>query len=187
MGYIDYTGQKFNRLTATRRIGLKNENSIWEFECECGKVVQAAVGAVKSGVQKSCGCWKIERNKEKRVYVAPPGKYEDTRRKIFTDYYNSAKKRGYDFELDQDRFYEIIVKPCQYCGKQASSVSEIRSHTRYDRPRFIYSGLDRVDNRKGYTEDNVVPCCTQCNYLKRAFNKDTFISQVKAIYEHTFL
>jgi 5-methylcytosine-specific restriction endonuclease McrA len=27
-------------------------------------------------------------------------------------------------------------------------------------------GIDRVDNSIGYTPDNCVPCCTQCNRIK---------------------
>lgn len=39
----------------------------------------------------------------------------------------------------------IMTKPCVYCG---------------DTNRI---GCDRIDNSKGHTKDNVVPCCFDCN------------------------
>lgn len=39
----------------------------------------------------------------------------------------------------------ITTKPCVYCG---------------DTHRV---GCDRIDNSKGHTKDNVVPCCFDCN------------------------
>lgn len=39
----------------------------------------------------------------------------------------------------------IIKKPCVHCG---------------DTNRI---GCDRIDNNKGHTKDNVVPCCYECN------------------------
>ena len=31
---------------------------------------------------------------------------------------------------------------------------------------FKYNGIDRINNSKGYTIDNCVPCCFMCNYSK---------------------
>lgn len=42
----------------------------------------------------------------------------------------------------------ILNQPCTYCGD-------------------IYNiGCDRIDNTKGHTMDNVVPCCSICNKLR---------------------
>lgn len=56
----DISGQKFNKLTAIRKIndgeiGL----SIWECLCECGKLKQVVQGDLTSGKVKSCGCLRI--------------------------------------------------------------------------------------------------------------------------------
>lgn len=49
-------------------------------------------------------------------------------------------------DMDIDWFIEnISTKPCVYCG---------------DTNRV---GCDRIDNSKGHTKDNVVPCCFECN------------------------
>ena len=49
-------------------------------------------------------------------------------------------------DIDIDWFIKNISnKPCIYCG---------------DTNRV---GCDRIDNSKGHTKDNVVPCCYDCN------------------------
>lgn len=51
----------------------------------------------------------------------------------------------------------IFSKPCHYCGE--SDWSKI--------------GCDRIDNSKPHTEDNVVPCCAECNVKRgtKEYNK----------------
>lgn len=56
----------------------------------------------------------------------------------------------------------VTSKPCIYCGK----IDTI--------------GCDRLDNTKGHTKDNVVPCCKTCNNLKnRFFTHEEFVKVVK--------
>lgn len=45
----------------------------------------------------------------------------------------------------------ILSKPCHYCG---------------DTRRV---GCDRIDNKKGHTMDNVVPCCVECNTARNDY------------------
>jgi hypothetical protein len=57
----DLTGQQFNRLFVTRRIGSSaSGKTLWLCECSCGKVTQATAGDLRSGQMKSCGCLKRE-------------------------------------------------------------------------------------------------------------------------------
>ena len=39
-------------------------------------------------------------------------------------------------------------------------------------------GLDRLNNDKVYKFGNVVPCCAQCNYMKKDINIHTFIKHL---------
>jgi hypothetical protein len=45
----------------------------------------------------------------------------------------------------------ILEKPCVYCG---------------DTSRV---GCDRIDNSRGHTKDNVVPCCIECNTARNNY------------------
>nr|DAW71726.1 MAG TPA: restriction endonuclease [Crassvirales sp.] len=55
------------------------------------------------------------------------------------------KKKGLECDLTIEDMLDIMNHPCVYCG---------------DTKRI---GCDRIDNSKGHTKDNVVPCCVECN------------------------
>lgn len=47
-------------------------------------------------------------------------------------------------------------------------------------------GIDRVDPRKGYTQDNIRPCCsTHCNYMKKDMDLDDFLQHIAYVNAHT--
>lgn len=54
--------------------------------------------------------------------------------------------------LPIDWIEEQISKPCSYCERQLSKLEMT---------------LDRVDNNKGHTQDNLIPSCSVCNYFRR--------------------
>jgi len=99
-------------------------------------------------------------------------------RKIKDNYSRMAKRRGHIFELTDIQVKELIIQNCHYCGIQPSSVLNFH----YNREPFLYNGIDRVDNEKGYTFDNVVPCCSICNYAKKSMSKEQFLQWIKRIY-----
>ena len=49
-------------------------------------------------------------------------------------------------------------------------------------PDFRYTGIDRVDNARGYEKDNVVPCCETCNTAKRTMSVDELLEWVTRVY-----
>lgn len=53
-------------------------------------------------------------------------------------------------DLDVDFIKDIIKNGCEYCGDKDSLI-----------------GLDRIDNTIGHLKNNVKPCCTRCNFLRR--------------------
>jgi hypothetical protein len=62
-----------------------------------------------------------------------------------------AKARKVEVTLTMDEFRQLNARDCVYCGG--------------DLP-FAGYGLDRKDSSRGYTLDNVVPCCRVCNRIK---------------------
>jgi hypothetical protein len=69
---------------------------------------------------------------------------------LFRTYRLEAKKRAWPFMLPFDLFKDLLTDSCYYCGE----------------PPEPYNGIDRVDNSRGYFEDNVVTACKQCNLAK---------------------
>jgi len=41
-----------------------------------------------------------------------------------------------------------------------------------------------IDNNLGYTQENCVPCCKECNHAKNNLNKDHFVKLVELIYKN---
>jgi hypothetical protein len=81
----------------------------------------------------------------------------------FSTYRTRATKKELAFELTKEDFNNITEKPCVYCQKENSDVHN--------------NGIDRADDSLGYTIENAVTCCGECNYMKRELHKDEFIKQ----------
>ena len=75
-------------------------------------------------------------------------------------YKTRAERCGYDFEISQNEFQNIIEHNCYYCN--------------YTWPNKL-NGIDRLNNVIGYVDNNVVSCCSICNYMKNTLNEATFI------------
>lgn len=163
----DYTGQKFGRLTAIRFTGnytqtkSGNKKRIWEFQCECGKVVEKVMEKVKKGDTKSCGCLITTRNS-----------VEVVQHSVFTDSYQ-------DGNLTEEQFLQMSQLPCHWCGEWNPN---IRKHRYYKEITFAYHGLDRIDNKRGHDIDNVRPCCWLCNELRGRRTEQDFESRIEKIY-----
>ena len=86
---------------------------------------------------------------------------------IWNHYVKGAQKRGIHFALTKTKFNELILQPCFYCN--------------YKKDMEV-NGIDRVDNNKGYQEDNVVSCCESCNVMKGSQHPQEFIDKLQAIH-----
>lgn len=69
-----------------------------------------------------------------------------------------SKGRGLAWELPLELAIDLITDNCYYCGAA---------------PEPLH-GIDRVDNTRGYLEDNVVTACKQCNKAKSNHTKQFF-------------
>jgi hypothetical protein len=81
--------------------------------------------------------------------------YSETDHGRFTKAKTKAKQRGLEFSLTFEQFVEISNYICYYCEDGLCG-----------RPSFQGAHLDRIDNNKGYTIDNVVSCGLLCNQIR---------------------
>ena len=86
----------------------------------------------------------------------------------------SANKRGYSFELTLDEISNLSQQVCTYCGKEPEQFLS-------SFPNFIYNGIDRVDNTKGYEIENCVTCCKLCNRMKDTLSLDEFKNHIAKV------
>ena len=63
----------------------------------------------------------------------------------------SSLSKGFPTDITKEQYSILVAAPCTYCGGPLP-VSGI--------------GLDRIDDLKGYTQNNVLPCCGECNRIR---------------------
>lgn len=97
-----------------------------------------------------------------------PEMFPDYTSASYIEYKNRASKKNLDFILSQDEFDALKQEPCYLCGK-TSSLQHL-------------NGVDRLDNNKGYTMDNIKACCFGCNHLKRNYVLEDMLNKFMDIY-----
>lgn len=96
---------------------------------------------------------------------------------LYRRYKMKAKYRNIEFNLDKDTFKMLTSSNCFYCGAEPNqkSFEPKLSNEGKINSTYFYNGIDRIDNDKGYTKDNVVPCCRLHNEWKRALKYQDFV------------
>lgn len=179
-------GMVFGRLTvngATER-RTKDRRVLWECVCSCGNVVFANSRDLQIGNTTSCGCYQREQSakiaggvsKQHRKMNDLPSSFNG----VFHGYKRGAIKRGYYFSLTDTLCYELMQQNCYYCGAPPHKTAKFNKNLDNS---FTYNGLDRVDNAKGYSDDNVVPCCFNCNRAKAGMTQQEFLEWVRRVYD----
>jgi len=171
--YSISNGEKFGRLTVlsyTDRPGKKGE---YKCVCECGKLTYTKTWSLRSGKSRSCGCL----NKE---IVSKTHKLPNNLgvvKEIYRNYQQASIRREYTFKLTIDEFRNIIESECYYC-KEIGSMTPYGFHKNID---YRYNGVDRINNKIGYTTGNVVSCCKICNNAKATLTISEFKNWIMKI------
>lgn len=132
--------------------------------CKACQVLKSASSFHKNGSRGRHNICSVCRNLKRKNWDKS---WQNTPGRICKNYERSAIRRGLEFSLSEQDFESNKKLICEYCG------------TLLDKPRF-----DRVDNENGYCKENIVPCCTLCNFLKNDLHKDLFLNQISKIYEY---
>ena len=175
----DLIGKRFGKLTVTKRapnyISNGKKRTAYYALCDCGKETKTLAHRLANGLTKSCGCLVSEAGHKRRgIYKTEPGQTGLNLK--YKQYINGAKKRNIQFELTIEDFQKLTQMNCHYDGSPPKHVTK-QSNTISNYPEaeahgvYISNGLDRIDNTKGYTLENVVPCCKICNYAKHSLSQ----------------
>ena len=99
---------------------------------------------------------------------------------LYASYRDYSRKVSRDFNLTKDQFRALAESACFYCGSPPMSVKTGASNRLMTGwGTYIYNGIDRVDNSKGYTTSNCVACCEICNRAKHTRSADTFVEYIR--------
>jgi len=159
-----------NTFTKKRRFGL--------FKCFCGKEFETQMSNIKNGHTKSCGCYKSKLISEKN--------------RITKKIHGMANHRLYGT-------WKMMIHRCinqknisykNYGGRGITVCDRWKNFNNFIEDMFptFQEGLtlDRKNNDLGYSVDNCVACCKQCNVMKLDYTVDDFLNKVKVLYEKWF-
>lgn len=168
--YPILTGLSFGKLVVVKPfIGQKHigRSKWWHCSCSCGGIAIVRTTDLINHKMTSCSaCAKI-RYSDRSI----PAK-----KALYLQYKKSANKRGLIFELTIDIFEKLTSSDCIYCGSPPNQIYETNIEKKgINRGIYKYNGIDRVNNKIGYTEENCVPCCKFCNSAKHDIELPEFI------------
>ncbi len=90
-----------------------------------------------------------------------------------------AIKRNLDWKITDEQAHYIMQRDCDYCGcEPKQGINRIAIYG------YAYNGLDRVNNKKGYTISNLIPCCGICNSAKGKQSVKEFETWINRIYNN---
>lgn len=172
----DLTGKRLGSLVVisrepTQLIGKKT-SAMWKCRCDCGvvKVIRAQFLTRKIKPYRSCGC------KIGLVIIRNNMPVQEA----YYNYWKTSCCRGKEININYDTFLDLVTSNCYYCGIEPYQV-----YTKFFKKgeaEFKHTGIDRVDNNKGYVDGNCVPCCEVCNRMKLTMTQEVFYKKVEDIY-----
>lgn len=158
-------GKTFFNLTC---VDLSEKKGHARFQCSCGSpVIDHSLSKVKSGHKKSCGClvcpkenpsWAVYRNLKAGT---------------------ARRRKGIEFSIPYE-WYRALAEtnpPCHYCGRELNWQP-------WGKGRQTGGNLDRKDSSKGYTEENAVPCCKECNSCKMELPYDEALVMLRSLRDY---
>ncbi len=187
----DRIGQKVGKLTIVSLIGYfkksaegssRGKEAAYKCLCDCGNkhIVRGGNIFKKNPKTLSCGCHKSENSKRRHELNRPFLKGTNPETYIYNKYKRVAKERDYSFDLTKEEFLNLIYQDCFYCNEKSSE--HIYTINIEEKVKHIRNGIDRLNNTKGYTIENSVPCCIICNRAKHALEFENFTQHIEKIY-----
>lgn len=155
--------------------------------CECGKKGLVNMHALIKNGSKSCGCKKPVNTEGFKKWAkengSPNKKPEGVAsfNRLYGSYKHTSKIKNLPFNLTKEDFKILTSQNCHYCG---AIPKKIRKTGIIENGGYAHNGVDRKNNDIGYIVDNCLPCCSICNYLKRAKGYEEFINLIYKISEH---
>lgn len=187
-------GKRYGRLVVEIYLPPIKQGNGWSLpyavcKCDCGSESKTYnLYNLEKGKTISCGCFRLENSSKMGKNFGSVGgeqnrkypKSEVSARELHSRY---LKRHAGNLLFEE--FLKLTQQNCYYCGRDPQQ-KYYRSSIKGDRDSytFIYNGLDRVDNERGYDLDNVVPCCSTCNFMRHKLTVDEFYKQIIKIVKY---
>lgn len=177
--FIDMSGKRCGRLLVVKPVEIRHKEYAYECLCNCGNTVIVRGSYLRKKRTQSCGCLQKEVTIKRSLhntygYIHGLQGYNG----VIRNYKRMAAARGHVWELSDDEAIQLLRANCYYCGSPPKN-SLLVNHARLP---TIYTGIDRVNNTRGYVTGNVVACCKRCNIAKATMTLQEFKDWVCAVY-----
>lgn len=174
---LNIAGKRFGKLFVIELCGSINGRSFWSCVCDCGNYKKVRGSDLVNQKSQSCGCLKNELDK--------PDRNRQLLETLYSKMKRNAIRRGLEFSLKIGLFENLISQNCFYCDSTPKTIWRDEVNKKIiSGSELRYNGLDRVDSDRGYTIDNVVPCCIICNRMKMDSDFYSFLDHIKQIYRN---
>jgi len=151
----------------------KNNYTVWKIKCPfCENAIwtKPTFTRLKNGyICRSC---MYEKNKVKND--------TPSKNRAFNALKVSAKKRGLNVSINFKQFLDISKKNCYYCNANPAE----RGVNKPWQEKALLNGIDRKNNKDGYSLENCVPCCTMCNRSKNKYSLEEWEDWIVGVYHH---
>lgn len=151
---MDYSGQNINNWFVIRKLDerrAQNGSIVYECQCECGRIIIKTPNEMKLVSRcKTCA---------KRQYIGSLSK------EFYSKIKRHANIRGISFDVTQQFLWDLYVKQNGKCALTGLDINFADSSIDHRRGKTSAS-LDRIDNDRGYDEDNVWWIHKTVNFLK---------------------
>ncbi len=169
----------------------RHGNQMWQLQCgTCEQVRDVKCNSAKRAAKLCTRCnGRQLRKQSAKLWKAgnhsPKGQVGLNL--LWGNYKAGAKARGHTWSLTKEQFAQITSRNCEYCGCPPKMAVYCRSkdisEERREKSKYVYSGVDRQDSSVGYTPDNCVAACKNCNLGKQGLSVEEFLTWVRDVAE----
>lgn len=177
--WVDLTGQRFGNLLVERLSFEKSKRTkrhyvwYWECKCDCGRICFKKSADLVSHYHRMCQHCARKAAIDKCTLPDQLSKWH----RMIRVYKKNAATFKREFLLTDEQFVTLSKGKCHYCGAEPMENSY----------GVVSNGIDRIDSGRGYSADNVVPCCRICNVMKNKLSHEDFLKHISDIYVHSVL
>lgn len=159
-------GQQINDWLVLERNGSdSNGKTLWRCRCKCGNE-QIVLGSNLTSHKSKC-CFDCGHKVAERPNIFPITWWYKTMRQ--------ARSRGWNWDITEQDAQAVLERQRFRCVLSGLPLSF--------KPRV--ASLDRVDNSKGYTPENIQWVHKHVNIMKFKYSQDYFIEMCRLIAEHS--
>lgn len=100
-------------------------------------------------------------------------------KRVYSKYKSRALQRSISFNVSSEYFILVAKQNCYICGARPNNKQS------YKGKKYLYSGVDRINNSVGYIDGNIAPCCKSCNSKKTDESLEAFFLHIVKILKYS--